>query len=105
MLDQWAQLHKDPTNTPTKAKMKKTQSAGIADTGASVLCSGTNLMRQLGLEERNLIKTDTVVRAVNEAQLEVLGSIPVSMQVMGLQDKKKISASADGGPRYRVCAR
>jgi hypothetical protein len=31
--------------------------ADIADTGTSVLCSGTNLMRQLGLEEKNLIKT------------------------------------------------
>ena len=48
MLEQWEQLHDDPSCTPTKTKMKKTQSAGIADTGASVLCSATNLMRQLG---------------------------------------------------------
>ena len=53
MLEQWDKLHNDPSCTPTKSKMKKTQSAGIADTGASVLCSGTNLMRQLGLEEKN----------------------------------------------------
>ena len=46
MLKQWEQLHNDPSCTPTKAKMKKTQSAGIADAGASVLRSGTNLMRQ-----------------------------------------------------------
>ena len=49
-------------------------------------------MRQLGLEERNLIKTDTVIRAANEAQLEVLGFIPVSVQVVGLPDKKSIQA-------------
>ena len=65
MLDQWAQLHDDPNCTPTKAKMKKTQLAGVTDTGASVLCSGTNLMRPLGLEERNLIKTGTIIRAAN----------------------------------------
>jgi hypothetical protein len=57
MVEQWDKLHNDPSCTPTKSKMKKTQSAGIADTGASVLCSGTNLMRQLGLEEKNLCKT------------------------------------------------
>ena len=65
MLDQWSQLLNGPTCMPTKAKMKKTHSAGIADTGASVLCSGTNLMSQLGLQEKNLIKTDTVIRASN----------------------------------------
>ena len=44
MLDQWPHLHHDPASTPEKAKMKKTQSAGVADTGASVLCGGTSLM-------------------------------------------------------------
>jgi hypothetical protein len=39
MLEQWEQLHDDPSCTLTKTKMKKTQSAGIADTGASELCS------------------------------------------------------------------
>ena len=47
-------------------------------------------MRQLGLEEKNLIKTDTVIRAANEAQLEVLGLIPVTVQVVGHPDKKSI---------------
>jgi hypothetical protein len=72
--------------------MKKTHSAGIADTGASVLCSGTNLMRRLGLEEKNLCKTDMVIRAANEAKLEVLGFIPVSVRVVGHQTKKSIQA-------------
>jgi hypothetical protein len=72
--------------------MKKTQSAGIADTGASVKCSGTNLMRQLGLEEKNLCKTTTVIRAANEAKLEVLCFIPVYVQVVGHQNKKSIQA-------------
>ena len=39
MLEQWEQLHDDPSCTLTKTKMKNTQSAGIADTGASELCS------------------------------------------------------------------
>jgi hypothetical protein len=47
-------------------------------------------MRQLGLEERNLCKTTTVIRAANEAKLEVLGYIPVSVQVVGHQNKKSV---------------
>jgi hypothetical protein len=92
MLEQWEQLHGDPSCTPTKSIMKKTPSAGIADTGASVLCSGTNLMRQLGLEEKNLIKPDMVIRAANEAKLEVLSFNPISVQVVGYQNKKSIQA-------------
>ena len=49
--------------------------------GASVLCSRTNL-----------IKTNTVIRAANEAKLEVLGFIPISVQLVGHQDKKSIQA-------------
>jgi hypothetical protein len=37
MLEQWEQLQDDPSFIPTKTKMKKTQSAGIADQGESVL--------------------------------------------------------------------
>ena len=89
MLEQWVQLHDDP-NCTQKAKMKKTQAGGIADIGASALCSGTNLTRQLGLQEKNLIKTDTVLREANEAKLEVLGLIPVTVQVVGHPNKKSI---------------
>ena len=90
MLEQWAQLQDDPGCTPAKAKMKKTQAPGIADTGASVLCSGTNLMRQLGLEEKNLIKTETIIRVANGVPLDVLGFVPVSVQVVGLPNKRSI---------------
>ena len=54
------------------------------------MCSGTNLTRQLGLQEKNLIKTDTVLREANEAKLEVLGLIPVTVQVVGHPNKKSI---------------
>ena len=40
----------------------------------------------------NLIKTNTVIRAANEAKLEVLGFIPISVQLVGHQDKKSIQA-------------
>jgi hypothetical protein len=74
--------------TDPSFKMKKTQSAGIADTGASVLCAGTNLMRQLGLNISNLCPTLTVIRAANDEPLTMLGMVPVSVQVVGHLDKK-----------------
>ena len=57
-----------------------------------MLYSGTNLVRQLGLEEKNLCQTDTVIRAANEDKLEVLGFILYSVQVVGHQNKKSIQA-------------
>ena len=92
MLDLWAQLREEHACPPNKSKMRKTQAAGVADTGASVLCSGINLMRQLGLEERNLIKTSTIIRAANEEKLDVLGYIPVTMKMVGHPIKDSIQA-------------
>ena len=92
MLDQWAQLHEDPTCTPSKYKMKKTQAAGVADTGASVLCSGLNLMSHLGLEEKNLIKTSIIITAANEEKMDVLGYIPVTVKVVGHPNKESTQA-------------
>ena len=54
------------------------------------MCSVTNLMRQLGLEERSLIKTTTIIRAANDEQLDVLGFIPVSVQVVGHPNRQSI---------------
>ena len=72
--------------------MKKTQFAGVADTGASVLCEGINLMRQLGLEERNLIKTETVIRVASDKKLEVMCFMPVTVQVVGHKEKTSMQA-------------
>ena len=53
---------------------------------------GTNLMRQLGLDESNLIPTKTVIRAANDPQLTVLGMVPITVQVVGYQEKKSTQA-------------
>ena len=92
MLDQCAQLHEDQTCTPSKSKIKMTQAAGVADTGATVLCSGVNMMRQLGLQEKNLIKTSTIIMAANEEKLDVLGYIPVTVKVVGHPNKLSTQA-------------
>ena len=62
------------------------------DTGASVLCAGTNLMRQLGLEEINLIQTETVIRIASDEKLDVLVFITVTVQVVGHNEKTSTQA-------------
>lgn len=49
-------------------------------------------MRQLGLEEKNLIKTHTVIRAAKVAKMVVFGFMPVSVQVVRLPYQKSIQA-------------
>ena len=57
-----------------------------------MLCSGMNLMRQLGLDEHNLIPTKTLIRAANDAKLSVIGMVPVTVQVVGYQGKRSTQA-------------
>ena len=89
-LDQWEQLHPDPKSIPDKARAKQTKSTGIADTGASVLCAGISLMRQLGLAEKSLCPTKTIIRVANSEPLTVLGMIPVTITVVGHPDKQSV---------------
>lgn len=50
---------------------------GIADTGASVLCSGKHVMNILNISENELLPAKLVMRAADERKLSVLGAIPV----------------------------
>ena len=49
-------------------------------------------MRQLGLEERNLIQTETVIRVASDEKLEVMGFVPVTVQVVGYKEKTSMQA-------------
>ena len=91
-LEHWAQLHPTPADIPDKTRTKQTKSAGLADTGASVVCSGTSTMRQMGLEEKHLCPTTTVIRVASKEKLTVLGFIPVAVQVVGHPDKQTVQA-------------
>ena len=88
----WKSLHPHPNTIPAKNVTKATKSTGIADTGASVTCAGKNIMRRMGLEEKHLIPTTTIIRVASQAKLTVLGMIPVSVQVAGYPSKHAIQA-------------
>ena len=89
-LEQWSKLSTSPSHIPGKAKYVK--AVGIADTGASVLCAGKSIMRRMGVEEKQLCPTTTIIRVANQIKLNVLGMLPVTVQVVGHPDRQTIQA-------------
>ena len=65
---------------------------GIADTGASVLSAGKSIMRRMGIEEKQLCPTTTIIRVANQIKLNVLGMVPVTVQVVGHPERQTIQA-------------
>ena len=49
----------------------------MADTGASVCCSGTDILNALGVSKADLIETDVCLYAANRKKLNILGVLPV----------------------------
>ena len=80
-LEQWSQLSSNPSHLPSRSKC--TKAVGIADTGASVLCAGKSIMRRMGVEEKQLVPTTTIIRVANQIKLNVLGMVTVTVQVVG----------------------
>ena len=89
-LEQWAKLPNNPSHLPEKAKY--TKAVGVADTGASVLCAGKSIMRRMGIEEKQLCPTTTIIRVANQIKLNVLGMVPVTVQVVGHPERQTIQA-------------
>ena len=60
-----------------KLRAKATEANSIADTGATVCCSGTDIMQDMGLTMKNLLPTNLTLFAANRKGLTVLGAVPV----------------------------
>ena len=75
---------------PDKAKYIK--AVGVADTGTSVLCAGKSIMRRMGVEEKQLCPTTNIIRVANQIKLNVLGMVPVTVQVVGHPERQTIQA-------------
>ena len=56
---------------------------GIADTGASVVCCGPRLMKQLNLSSRNINRGNSVLKSTDNRELSVIGTIPMNVQFNG----------------------
>ena len=82
----WIELHKDPAKHPTKLRAVK--EVVLADTGASVMCAGLNLLQKVGMKVENLCPTKTVVRVASGTQLTILRMIPATIQIVGHPDRR-----------------
>ena len=60
--------------------------AAIADTGASVDCSGIEILKMLGIGRQLLLPNTTILRTANTQRLTVLGAIPVTIARMSGED-------------------
>ena len=89
-LEHWAKLTSNTSQLPDKAKYVK--AVGVADTGASDLCAGKSIMRRMGVEEKQLCPTTTIIRVANQIKLNVLGMVPVTVQVVGHPERQTIQA-------------
>ena len=89
-LEHWAKLTSNTSQLPDKAKYIK--AVGVADTGTSVLCAGKSIMRRMGVEEKQLCPTTNIIRVANQIKLNVLGMVPVTVQVVGHPERQTIQA-------------
>ena len=51
--------------------------SAVADTGASVCCSGTDVLHSLGVDKKELLKTEVNLYAADRRKLILLGVLPV----------------------------
>ena len=61
----------------TDSQHKEVKKSGVADTGASVCCSGTDMLNVLGVSKADLMKTDVCLYAADRKKLTILGVLPV----------------------------
>ena len=52
-----------------------------ADTGATVCCAGSEMLKRLGVPAKHLLPTALELRAANGVPLTVLGVIPVFINI------------------------
>ena len=54
----------------------------VADTGATVVCGGTDIMQDLGLNLSELMPTTTTLFTADKKSLNVLGAVPVNISAV-----------------------
>ena len=78
------------TNTiNNQALFPARKTIAVADTGASVDCSGIDILNMLGIGRRVLLPTSTILRTANKQILTVLGTIPVTVSTKSV-DKETV---------------
>ena len=61
------------TVTPTSSTPAST--AGTGDTGASICCTGTDMLGKLGIKRTELLKTNVDLYVADKCKLTILGVV------------------------------
>ena len=82
----WKSLNEGKKVEERKQRMNcdKVHDIAIGDTGATVCCTGTAVMKSLGLVQEHLLPTNLTLVAANRKSLSVLGAVPVMLEVMSV---------------------
>ena len=80
-------LDANPANAQTLFPARNT--AAVADTGASVDCSGIEILKMMGIGRQLLLPTSTVLCTANKQRLTVLGLVPLIIGTMSA-DKETV---------------
>ena len=63
---------------------------GVADTGASVCCSGTAILNALKLSKEDLLGTEVCLYAADRKKLNILGVLPVLVSASRVGTGEKV---------------
>ena len=85
----------DQLEIPEPVSHQPTNVQAIADTGATVLVGGMNLVNQLGVKKHELIPVSYNVGGVNQGKLELLGGLLVNVS-LGDRDHQELCYIAKG---------
>ena len=78
------QTKEKSASTPFNEKpCYQTIQEGVADTGCSTVCAGTDLIAKLGLKQSDLLKSNMILRVADGRRLTVVGAIPVILNTVG----------------------
>ena len=90
--EQHSKLCMDTNKKDTVANKEnvKTDILAVPDTGASVNCTGVNILGILGIRKRHLFQTNVILRTANRKTMTVLGVVPVEIETMSADMETRV---------------
>ena len=71
----------------------KTDIVAVPDTGASMDCSGMDILGMLGIKRRHLFPTSVILRTANRKVLTVLGIVPVQVETISADRETRVKVN------------
>ena len=72
---------RSPTQLRSPKDSSQTSVAGTGDTGATICCTGTEMLKRLGIMKFHLFKTEVALTVADKRVMTILGVMPVNITV------------------------